>query len=949
MGSRKCFPIRKKSPVTTLLACLACLVSVAQHQNTIRANLLDETHSIEIQQEFTYVNDSELALASLYFNDWNHAYSDKNTALAKRFAEDFKKSLHLAKEDERGYTDILTVVDDVYRGLSWKRLQGMDIVEIQLGEPLMPGDSTRLFITYTIQLPPNRYTPYGYGPDGSYYLRDWYLTPAVYDGKMWHLDNNKNLEDLYTDITDTRIDFTFPDSLYLGTNFVDINQTRFPQRRVATLRGSQRKSCDIILNAEKPFKKHVTPFLFVVTDIDPENYPEALQGISIDRITRFIHENLGDFPYEQLLVSQTDFNKNPLYGLNQLPSFIRPYEEQFQFEMKFLKTALISYMRESLFMDPRQEKWVGDAIVNYLMIRFVEEFYPDQKLLGKIADWWLVRNFNLSQMGFNDQYAFLYMLMARSNRDQALTTPNDSLIKFNQKIANTYKAGLGLSYLADYMGSEPVNNAIKDFYETYKLKEVTPEQFQESLEKYAVKDIDWFFDTYVTTSKQIDFKIRDVEKAEDSISVTIKNKTGAEVPISLFGVSEDSVVSRYWVDGFGGTRTVRIPDMGEKRLVLNYDQKIPEFNQRDNWKTLGGFFASNKKFKLQFFRDAENPNYNQVFYMPVANYNFYDGLTPGIRFTNKTLLQRPFYFDVAPTFAMKEKALVGYGRLGYRHYHGKSGFYVTNYNVAGSTSHFQVNSRYSTLTPSVSLGWRPADLIANERSTLLARYVNVFRTVDPALDDLDTDPDYSVLNVRYSHLENGIINYFSWFADAQYSSDFTKLSFDMEYRKLLQSNRQINLRLFGGVFLRNETDSDFFSFALDRPTDYLFDYNYLGRSEASGIFSQQIIIAEGGFKSKLPRPFANSWMLTGNASFNLWRWIEVYGDLGYLSNKGESARFVYDAGIRLNLVTDYFELYFPFYSNNGWEISQPDYDTRIRFIITLSPRTLIGLFTRKWF
>ncbi|MBT8321440.1 MAG: hypothetical protein KJO90_07200, partial [Eudoraea sp.] len=74
-----------------------------------------------------------------------------------------------------------------------------------------------------------------------------------------------------------------------------------------------------------------------------------------------------------------------------------------------------------------------------------------------------------------------------------------------------------------------------------------------------------------------------------------------------------------------------------------------------------------------------------------------------------------------------------------------------------------------------------------------------------------------------------------------------------------------------------------------------------------------------------------------------------YGDAGFIKNKNTNTRFVYDSGIRLNLVTDYFELYFPLYSNNGWEIAQPNYEERIRFVVTLSPRTLIGLFTRKWF
>ena len=143
------------------------------------------------------------------------------------------------------------------------------------------------------------------------------------------------------------------------------------------------------------------------------------------------------------------------------------------------------------------------------------------------------------------------------------------------------------------------------------------------------------------------------------------------------------------------------------------------------------------------------------------------------------------------------------------------------------------------------------------------------------------------------------------------------------------------------------TTSDFFSFATDRPTDYLFDYNYYGRSESSGFFSQQLIMAEGGFKSKLT-PYANQWMLATNASFNVWNWVELYGDVGFIKNKYQSPEFLYDSGIRLNLVTDYFEVYFPMYSNLGWEVGQPDYAERIRFVLTIAPNTLINLFTRKW-
>ena len=129
----------------------------------------------------------------------------------------------------------------------------------------------------------------------------------------------------------------------------------------------------------------------------------------------------------------------------------------------------------------------------------------------------------------------------------------------------------------------------------------------------------------------------------------------------------------------------------------------------------------------------------------------------------------------------------------------------------------------------------------------------------------------------------------------------------------------------------------------------MFDYNYLGRSEASGIFSQQIIIAEGGFKSKLDTPFANQWMATTNVSTSIWRYIQAYADFGLVKNKFEKAKFQYDSGIRIDLVTDYFEVYFPVYSNLGWEIGQPNYDEKIRFVFTADPKSLLGLFRRKWY
>lgn len=927
-----------------------------EHNNDIRATLNGETNQITIKQRFTYFNNSKTTLKVLYFNDWNHAYSSNTTPMSKHFGDDFDRRLHLALDKERGYTTITSMVDNNYEGLAWERTDGQDIIKITLNNPLISGDHAELFFTYVIKLPDDKFTRYGYNDSGEYYLKDWYLTPAVFDGE-WHLYSNKGLEDLYTEVTQTKINFTFPKGLFLGSNFDNYDPVRFPQGQNVVLNGKNQKSCEIILKLESGFTKHITSSIGVTTDLENSKYDEISQGISINKVTAFLTKNLGNYPHGSLLVSTKDYEKSPLYGLNQLPSFVRPYQEQFQFELMFLKTALNRFLQETLFMDPRRERWVNDAIANYLMIRYVEEYYPDQKLIGKLSRIWGVRSFHLAKMGFNEQYNLLQMLPARSNIDQALSTPTDSLTLLNFRIANRYKAGLGLAYLADYVGEDRVDSTIIDFYNVHKLNpRINVIDFKNVLKSCSDSDIDWFFDEYVNTRKKIDFKIKKVSKTEDSITFTLKNKRGTNVPISVFGLQKDSVVSKYWYSNIDTSATFTIPRATEDRLVLNYDQKIPEFNQRDNWKTLNGFFSSNKKLKFTFFKDTEDPYYNQIFYVPIANFNIYDGITPGLRLYNKPFLERQFTYDFSPTYSFRERTMVGGARLRYRKYHGKGGHYVSTYDIGGRTSHFQRNSRFTTITPAMSFGWRPDDLRSNKRSFLLFRQRNVFRDIDEGVEndnsidlDLENNPDYSVFNIRYTNFDNNIVNFKSSEIDFQHSNEFTKISAELEYRRLFESNRQLNLRLFAGKFIRNKTNSDFFSFALDRPTDYMFDLGYFGRSEDTGLASQQIIIAEGGFKSQFEDQFGSDWIATANASFNIWRWIELYGDIGFIGDQGESSRFVYDSGIRLNLVTDYFELYFPLYSNNGWEIAQPNYDQTIRFIVTLSPRTLTGLFTRRWF
>src|SRR5690606_39361978 len=121
---------------------------------------------------------------------------------------------------------------------------------------------------------------------------------------------------------------------------------------------------------------------------------EVEKAIIIDRIVTFVHENVGDYPHPKITVSQVDYDRNPFYGLNQLPSFISPFSDEFLYEIKFLKTYLNNYLKTSMQLYARKDNWIYDGIQVYMMMKYIEEFHPKSKMIGVVANCRLLKGFN---------------------------------------------------------------------------------------------------------------------------------------------------------------------------------------------------------------------------------------------------------------------------------------------------------------------------------------------------------------------------------------------------------------------------------------------------------------------------------------------------------------------------------------------------------------------------
>tara|TARA_B110000459_G_scaffold101165_1_gene112501 strand:- start:1072 stop:3861 length:2790 start_codon:yes stop_codon:yes gene_type:complete len=925
----------------------------SQNEIQIQGFLNLESNTILIKQKITYYNNSNSSLSQLYFNDWGSSFSNPDSPLSKRFVEEYDGSLLNPRKKNRGFTTIHSVENEKQKALSYSYLENQcDLFKIELTTDLSPFTSTTIFIEYTLQIQSDRFTKYGVTKKGDYFLNYWYITPAVFEDSEWKLFSNKNLDDYYTPKSKLKLTLEIPHN-YSASSELNLNNVlNKSNTHVFTFEGSDR--VDTRLNISRaPFVKFKIGDLNIISNNVDADESLNQQINSFEKIVGFLNDRLGVYPHENLMISKVDLKKHPIYGLNLLPGFLSPFSKEFEYELTVAKNLIRLYLDRYLRMNPREDYWLKSGLETVLLMDFVDAFYKDQKMLGKLANMWGIKTYNLAKLKYNEQYQLTYLYMVRTGRDQALNLHKDELLKFNANLTSKYKAAKGLIFLEDLMEGSRIEDWIKEFVVETKNEFKTTNDFESYIKTKTNKDLSWFFESFITNTQQIDYKITKLKSTKDSVYFTVKNNKKGQTPVSLFTLKYGKVLTKTWLTGIGKKKDFVVTNNLADKYVLNYDQKVPEFNVKNNWKSVKGSTLFNRPFKLKLIKDYVSPYNNQLYFLPTLEYrNIYDGLNLGLNINNSGILKNPFTFGVAPNYSVNSKTLTGFTKFEYNTYFEDQNLYNIEFGLFMSRSSFAEDLFVRRTLPYLSFKFKDAtNLRSNKFESLNLRYVGIDKDYVESFGNEMALPSYGVFNIRYLNSNLGYKKHYSWFLDTQFSNKFGKIAFNYEIRKRTNKNSFYDLRLFAGSFLYSKIDTNqtYFDFVLDRPTDYLFEYNYLGQFESSGIFSQQIIIADGGFKSRLETYYANQWITTLNTSASIWKYVQTYGDVGFIKNKGKDAEFVYDSGIRLNLITNYFEIFFPVYSNLGWEIAAPEYSQKIRFIFTVDPTALFGLFRREWY
>ena len=897
----------------------------------IDAKLNSEDKTIEIYQIMKFKNTSNTPLKEIFLEDWSNSYLDNTTSLAKRISDEYSRSFSFAQKKQRGSSSINNIKSNNIE--TWERLDdALDIIKVNLKKPISTGGSIEIEIYYSIKLPDSKFTGYGYDDD-NFYLKNWLIVFSNISNSIWYNQSNLNLDDQSLQKAGYKLKISFDEDLHLFSNLIKNNTEVSNNIKTVFLSGTEIKDVRINLLTQDDYKKFENFNYEIETDVFRTSSPLDSE-IKVNRIVNFITNYFNDTDNNKLVVPRTDYESNPFYGFNELPSFISPFSDEFLEEIIFLKSFVINYLNQKLNLNKRESHWVYNGLEIFLLNKYINDFYPKVKFLGRLAGISFLKNYEISKINFNDLFLNYSEYVQRLNLHQIDDQSSEYLTRINQEIASPYHSGLGLIYLEEIIGE----NNFKDLARSINNSK-TRGELNSLFLNYSGIDLDWFVEDYIGKRQSIDLKIKKINKNE----IQVYEKNNINIPYSLGFLKNDSIIEKRFFEEY---KRIELPKLDYDYVAINPDITIPESNRSNNWI----YTKSNsnlKPLKVKFISDLENPKFKTLYLRPEITYNLYDGVSPGINILNKGLKNKPFSYEVFTQYASKEKTLVGSLNFRYQLNNEVKNNYSTVFNLFYNTNHYKENLRYQVFSPSVRINFRDnSNLRSKIRKSLTLSMFNVNKENNIRNDNLLDE--YSIYNLGYYYSDIGIIKYLRTSINTEFSNNFGKLNLEFDYRKLLKGNRQFQARVFLGKFFWNNDQFDNFNYNLGRSGGYLFLDNYLGRSESSGLLSQQFIMAGGGFKSFFEEPTTNNFMLTTNLNIGIWKWIEGYLDLGMLKDDIGESRYFYGSGIRLNLLPDFFELYFPVSSSNGFELDDYRYYNNIRFIVSYNLESLGKLFSRRW-
>lgn len=927
----------------TLLLLLPLFMNAQKDSLFIKLQVNDQQNTVHVEQKIVYRNSLKRAVDSIKLLSWTNAYRNWRTPLGRRKLEERKTSLYFANKQELGYIENLNIqAENLISYTDGHREE----IYLKLNKSLGPGAVTTIDLAYDILLPAAKVTDYGYYSD-QILMKYFFIVP---DG----FENNKLRGRSFLDIDDNEspgnfwnIEIDSP-AYFSASNLPKVANNHF--------RGFLNEDPELVLSHHQPaeYAFDIDGYsLSLVLGYDITEEEKALLNVYVPQELRFIRDKIGYLP-EKIFLGKRNKDKDGFLFSSDIKVWKKTYpifKPATKFDLNYFSMLSKSVVDHSFIADKDEYHWMYNGLKTYLEIEYLKKHYPDLKLFGMLPDtkvWKFqpLKWFSAADIKLIDRYGLAYQYILSKNLDQKISTPLTKFSKYNVVAISSAEMGTLFAFVSEKIGQKKFDGFVQSYFKKHFGEPISGRDFTEKLAQidYSAE----FLNRFIYQRNRVNFKLKGAPEG-NNIHLKVSKNTDMSIPFKLQTIKFNAEKKTYWFDTQKAKHgwNFDLPNDSIEKLALNPNYSFPEIDFRDNYIYTKGFFTNRKKFRFQFITDIPNPEYNEVFWIPKVSWNDYDKFMPGVRITNHSLIPTKFQYSVVPTFSTGTGSVTGSARFVYKWQPLNNFFSSWDFGTSGSFFHYDRNLSYRTADLFTTLNFKKDPRSQINRSILFS-YSYFTKQLSPDLIAQNAYGKYNLWNLGYGYSNNAAVyeNFYTF--NTQWMDDFGKISSEYYMRWEYARKKKLMIRFFGGYFLRNNTKNNLFDFGVSQVSNYAFNYALLGQSARRGVLTQQYILAEGGFKSDFNFT-VNRWIFSTNATWTLWKRIDLYADFGIYRNKGFKPRGIWDSGLKLNIIPDFIELYFPIQSSLGFEPKNGNYFSRIRYMLDLRLSSIINHIRRGIF
>lgn len=947
---------------------------------TIEVTLDDENHTLQGTIEMEYTNNSPDELNEIWLHLWANAFKSRKSAFAKQKVRTGSTSFYFAKESLRGNFSNLDFRVDA-KPTAWDYdPENPDIALMKLNEPLKAGQKIIISTPFYLKIPAS-FSRLGHVGQ-TYQMTQWFPKPAVYDKDGWHAMPYLDMGEFYSEFGSFDVKITLPENYVVGATGEVQNESEvdFLLKKVAettailnkpeelakrdtiplsspnfkTLHYKAERVHDFAWFADKRFKVQKSEVVLasgktvdtwtMFTNREADLWKESINYVN--RAVKFYSENVGEYPYPQASAVQSALSAGggmeyPMITVIGLSGDAQSLDGVLTHEVGH------NWFYGILAFDERDHAWLDEGINSYYDHRYTEIYYEDSGL--DILPKFMLKGTDV------DMLDVAYQLQARRNLDQAPETTSDDFVPINYFLGAYEKPAQFFKLLEKYLGTAEFDRIFKGFYEKWKFKHPQPEDFKNYVQAESGKDLNWLFEGMIESNKKTDYKISHLKNDSD-YQLKVKNLGKLASPFPISGIKDDSIVATQWYEGFEGKSKVDFPAGDYDLIVLDEQGYTLDIDRRNNNIKTKGLFKTVEPLRFNFFAGLEHTKKTTVYWSPFVAWNDYDKTMAGLLLYNTTIPANKFDFAIAPMYAFGSKDVTGLVGLKYHVYPDCNVFQRITFGVDAKSFHFNNNTRhdydlkYYRIAPSVKF-----DLTKKKTNSKINQSIELKSVIlEEEIADFENFGEYLGNN-----WENSLINRITYEVENRRVINPLRLKISLEqqhYKRVgetenylkagLEANaaytykrrKNIVFRLFAGAFLMNTRREaggvsnrnirGSLAMTKEGTNDYAYDDFYFGRNEQTGIWSQQVSLREGGFKT----PFGGSQSLGQSNNFIVSLNIKAdlpfklplniplkpYFDIGYFDNAqptGSGASFsdqlMYSGGFMFDFFNGIFGIYLP--------------------------------------